>query len=49
MKDEKILKIYCGGYHSVIFKNKGEICIFGFNEFGQLGIGKNQNQNKPVL
>ena len=46
---KKIKKIYCGGNHTIILKENGETWVFGRNFEGQLGIGSNKDQNKPVL
>jgi alpha-tubulin suppressor-like RCC1 family protein len=49
MKDENISQIACGGYHTVLLKNNGDVYSFGNNRDGQLGLGHNKNQNVPRL
>eukprot|EP01091_Cochliopodium_minus_P008271 TRINITY_DN1844_c1_g1_i2.p1 TRINITY_DN1844_c1_g1~~TRINITY_DN1844_c1_g1_i2.p1 ORF type:complete len:312 (+),score=81.61 TRINITY_DN1844_c1_g1_i2:231-1166(+) len=51
MKDPSIKMISCGYYHTMIYKESGELFVFGSNEYGQLGIGtlKNQKQPTPLL
>jgi len=38
MKDTKIRSIHCGHDHSVIYKQNGDVFVFGWNEYGQLGL-----------
>lgn len=46
--DVKLLA--CGGYHSLIYKNNGDLLVFGSNYFGQLGISyNNKDIFKPTL
>ena len=40
--------IYCG-LHTMIWRNNGDVLVFGSNFYGQLGLGDNQNRNKPVF
>ena len=40
--------IECGGGHSFCRTVKGEIYSWGFNNYGQQGIGNNQHQNTPI-
>ena len=35
--------------HSMILKKNGELLVFGRNGYGQLGLGNNEDQNKPVI
>lgn len=35
----KITAVYCGGYHSFVQNQKGQIFAFGLNLKGQLGVG----------
>ena len=39
-----IKQIYCGTHHTVILKNDGTIWDCGRNDFGQLGLGDNNNR-----
>jgi len=41
-------KIQCGANYSIIQMKNGISFGFGYNDFGQLGIGNEQQQNKPV-
>ena len=34
--------IYCGGYHNIAITAKQDIYIWGWNKFGQLGLGHNE-------
>ena len=49
MNDKNIKMIYCGGYHSVIYKNNGDLLVFGNNKYGQLGLRDNKNRCIPKL
>jgi alpha-tubulin suppressor-like RCC1 family protein len=40
--------ISCGGYHSMIVDINDNIWVFGGNNFGQLGLGDNQDRNIPT-
>jgi alpha-tubulin suppressor-like RCC1 family protein len=41
--------IRLGGYHSIIYKENGDLFVFGYNSDGQLGLGDNQERNTPTL
>ena len=49
MTDPEIKQIICGFAHIMIYRNNGDVLVFGSNEYGQLGLGDNQNRNKPVF
>ena len=49
MSDNSINNISCGAYHSMIYKNNGELYVFGGNIFGQLGTGDNSKKCNPIL
>ena len=34
--------------HTVIIKDNNDVLVFGHNNYGQLGLGHNDNQNKPI-
>jgi alpha-tubulin suppressor-like RCC1 family protein len=40
----KIKNIYCGYYHNIILNENNEIFVCGYNEFGQLGLGDNNDR-----
>ena len=48
MTDKQIRQIVCGGAHTFILKESGELFAFGYNYYGQLGLGNN-NRNTPTL
>ena len=35
--------------HTIIYKDNGDVLIFGYNDHGQLGLGHNKNINVPTL
>ena len=49
VKDNTIRQIVCGGNHSFILTESGELFAFGWNRYGQLGLGDNNNRNTPTL
>ena len=49
MNDKEIKSICCGGWHSMIYKNNGNLFVFGNNSHGQLGLGDTENRNIPTL
>ena len=44
-----ITNIICSSYHTIIYKNNGDVLVFGSNVCGQLGLGHNDNINVPTL
>jgi alpha-tubulin suppressor-like RCC1 family protein len=51
MTDPKnhIILISCGADHSMLYKSNGELHVFGYNHYGQLGLGHNNNTAVPQL
>ena len=49
MTDKNIKNIICGTYHTIIYKDNGDVLIFGDNEYGQLGLGHYHDINTPTL
>ena len=45
--DKHINSINCGAKHSIIYKNNGDVIVFGFNNQGQLGLGNDNERGKP--
>ena len=37
----EISQIACGEFHTVIVKNNNDVLVFGYNYYGQLGLGHN--------
>ena len=46
MTDPEIKQIICSDSHTMIWRNNGEVLVFGSNWHGQLGLGDSQNRNK---
>jgi alpha-tubulin suppressor-like RCC1 family protein len=42
----KIKDIFCGKNHNIILNEKNELYVCGYNFYGQLGLGDNNNRNK---
>ena len=40
-----IIHFVCGGYHNLFLDSEGNVFSVGFNQFGQLGLGHNENKN----
>ncbi len=45
--NEKIVSIACGAGHSLVLTDVGHVYSWGYNIYGQLGIGNITNQNTP--
>jgi RCC1 and BTB domain-containing protein len=45
---ELIPRIACGYYHSLALKQDGTVFSFGRNDYGQLGLGNNENVRVPT-
>ncbi|KAJ5070499.1 hypothetical protein M0811_10768 [Anaeramoeba ignava] len=46
--DNNILEISCGNAHTLILTSKSKSIGFGYNEYGQLGIGNTIDQITPI-
>jgi alpha-tubulin suppressor-like RCC1 family protein len=44
LKDEFVIEIRCGAYHSLVLTNSGRVYAWSANYFGQIGNGCNKNQ-----
>ena len=49
MQDKEIQNVVCGGYHSFIIKESGELFAFGYNKYGQLGLSDDEDRKIPTL
>ena len=47
IKRDLIVAISCGDEHTAVVTQTGRLFTFGSNEFGQLGLGHNENVLKP--
>ena len=47
--NEKPLSISCGYNHTICLTKNENIYVWGNNDYGQLGIGDNNNRNIPTL
>jgi alpha-tubulin suppressor-like RCC1 family protein len=47
--DSKIIAISAGGWHSICLDESGKAYSFGWNEFGQLGVGDFITRSLPSL
>ena len=45
----KIIKICCGGYHTIVLCDNGDIYSFGKGSYGQLGYGESEDSAIPKL
>jgi len=43
----KIIRVACGGCHTILIDNKNQTYVFGWNWHGQLGLGDEDNRNLP--
>lgn len=46
--ENKAKSVSCGNYHTMITDLDNNIWAIGTNKFGQLGLGDNQDRNKPT-
>ncbi|KAL0585650.1 hypothetical protein ABG067_004573 [Albugo candida] len=49
LSSQKVCKVACGLYHTVVIVDNGEVYSFGKNEYGQLGLSHTQNTKVPML
>ena len=47
IKRDQIIAMSCGDEHTAVVTHTGRLFTFGSNEFGQLGLGHNNNVLKP--
>jgi hypothetical protein len=45
--NERVVMISCGYLHSMALTECGHVYSWGYNKFGQLGIGNTENSNEP--
>ena len=43
-----IKQIVLGGWYSMILMDNGDLYVFGYNQYGQLGLNDNLDRNKPI-
>jgi len=46
---QKVKAISCGSWHSMALTDRGNVFSWGYNNFGQLGIGSVESCNSPKL
>ena len=44
----EITRIECGRSHSMCINSNNDLYVFGYNVYGQLGLGDKGNRNKPI-
>ena len=49
MQEISIRQIACGGNYSIILTDNNNVLVFGYNHFGQLGLGHNDPQYEPII
>lgn len=47
IKKDQIVELSCGDEHTAVVTESGRLFTFGSNEWGQLGLGHNNNVQKP--
>ena len=45
----KVKVVSCGGNYTMIITEDGNLYSFGYNTFGQLGLGDNTEKDRPIL
>lgn len=48
-ESHSIIAISCGSLHSMALTEKGDVFAWGFNSYGQLGVGNTLDMSKPKL
>jgi tRNA A-37 threonylcarbamoyl transferase component Bud32 len=48
LKNEFVIDISCGAFHSLVLTNCGEVYAWGWNREGQIGNSCNDNQSIPI-
>jgi alpha-tubulin suppressor-like RCC1 family protein len=48
LEDETSVAVACGARHSVVLTGSGKIFAWGWNKYGQLGLGDSNNRDLPV-
>ncbi|KAL6075269.1 E3 ubiquitin-protein ligase herc2 [Balamuthia mandrillaris] len=48
LKDIKVVRIACGGFHNVVLTDNGEVWTWGWGHHGALGHGDSTQQNSPM-
>ena len=46
---ERIVAVACGAFHSLALTSRGLVLGWGYNFWGQLGLGHNHDQMEPVV
>lgn len=47
LSGKKLVKVACGGHHTVALTTEGEVYAWGYNSCGQVGSGNTTNQSTP--
>ncbi|XP_065336812.1 RCC1 and BTB domain-containing protein 1-like [Cloeon dipterum] len=47
LEHKKVVQVACGGLHTLALTSEGEVYAFGWNWYGQLGLGTKDNQSLP--
>lgn len=45
---EKVVQVACGAFHSAAVTEKGNVYIWGKEDYGMLGIGHSSDQQTPT-
>ncbi|XP_024362461.1 uncharacterized protein [Physcomitrium patens] len=48
LEDESCVEVACGARHSAVLTGSGKIFAWGWNKYGQLGLGDCNNRDLPV-
>jgi alpha-tubulin suppressor-like RCC1 family protein len=48
VNNKKVVKIACGGYHTIILSENNELFAFGKGTYGQLGYGGSEDSVYPI-
>ncbi|KAM0922782.1 hypothetical protein ACQ4PT_005953 [Festuca glaucescens] len=49
LEDKNARSVSCGARHSAIITDEGEVFCWGWNKYGQLGLGDSMDRNVPCI
>ena len=48
LQDDNDVLVFGANDHTIILQDNSNVLVFGRNDYGQLGLGHNDHQNRPV-
>lgn len=47
LETNRVTKLACGGYHTLVLTSEDELFAFGANSYGELGLGDTKESSRP--